>query len=39
MSWCDLELAVMTLSLKYIVWAISLETVRYRKLTLGRDIG
>ena len=31
MSWCDLDL---TFDL-----ALILETVRYRKLTLGRDIG
>ena len=42
MSQCDLDLtfdlAVVTLSLK-ILSGLYLETIRYRKLILGRDIG
>ena len=42
MSWCDLELtfdlAVVTLTYKSYPGYI-LETVRWRKLILGRDIG
>ena len=43
MSWCDLDftldLAVVTLNFKNFSRLYILETVRYRKLTLGRDIG
>ena len=42
MSWCDLDLtfdlAIVTVTYK-ILYGLILETIRYRKLILGRDIG